>query len=699
MAGKDRTTIHKVSALFVAVCVDLSLFYASGFAGIHSVLGHFAHLWLFAALRWSAVTITTLLVLGDPSPLLIRFVTAYSLLPAVYETGTRALYREESPCGPVADIRCWLMFAGASLGAALFWEITIPDSDEEAGSKAQKQKSRVLFMRVVHLYRPDYPLLFGGVVFLTLAVICEMFIPFYTGKVIDIISSHYQQSEFLSALLFMGLYSVGSSVSAGCRGGVLLCAISSFTCRIKVKLFEALTKQEIGFFEIIKTGEITSRLSRDTTLTGRTVCLNVNVMLRTFIKTMGMISLMMSLSWKLTFLRLSQDMQDSMARTNDAANEVVFGVRVVRSFHTEKHEADRYDKRLTETQSLKTRRDIVGAIYLLARRLTGLGMQVFILYYGRLFIQMGQMTTGNLVSFIIYQSDLGDNIRTLTYIFGDMLNSVMAAGKVFEYIDRKPQISTDGKLKPDQLEGRINYCGLNFAYPSNPGKTVLQDFSLELKPGQVSALVGPSGEGKSTCVSLLQRLYEPQDGEILLDGEPLRSYDHHFFHKKIAVVSQEPVLFSGSIRDNITYGLTDCSQEKIEEAARKANAHEFIQQQEKGYDTEVGESGGQLSKSEKQRIGIARALVREPKVIILDEITSSLDAESENKVLQGLASCPNQTLLVIAHRLKTIENADQIVVVKGGKVEEKGTHKELMEQQGSYHKLINEMFDKTNSPE
>ncbi|XP_027892732.1 antigen peptide transporter 2a [Xiphophorus couchianus] len=719
MAGKDRTTIYKVFALTLAVCVDLSLFYASGFAGIHNVLGHFAHLWLSAALRWSAVTITTLLVLGDPNPLLIRFITAYSLLPAVYETGTRVLYREESPCGPVADIRCWLMFAGASLGAALFWEITIPDSDEEAGSKAQKQKSRVLFMRVLHLYRPDYPKMLGGLVFLSLAVICEMFIPFYTGRVIDILGSHYQQSEFLSVLLFMGLYSVGSSVSAGCRGGILLCAISSFTCRIKVKLFKALTKQEIGFFEIIKTGEITSRLSKDTTLTGRTVCLNVNVMLRTFMKTMGMISLMMSLSWKLTFLvlmetpitgliqniydthyqRLSQEMQDSMARTNDAANEVVFGIRVVRSFNTKKHEADRYNKRLTETQSLKTRRDIVGAIYLLARRLTGLAMQVFILYYGRLFIQMGQMTTGNLVSFIIYQSDLGDNIRTLTYIFGDMLNSVMAAGKVFEYMDRKPQISTDGKLKPDQLEGRINYCGLNFAYPSNPEKTVLQDFSLELKPGQVTALVGPSGEGKSTCVSLLQRLYEPQDGEIFLDGEPLKSYDHHFFHKKIAVVSQEPVLFSGSIRDNITYGLIDCSQEKIEEAARKANAHVFIHQLEKGYDTEVGESGGQLSKSERQRIGIARALVREPKIIILDEITSSLDAESENKVLQGLASCPNQTLLVIAHRLKTIENADHIVVVRGGKVEEKGTHKELMELQGSYHKLINELFDDTNSPE
>uniref|UniRef100_A0A3Q2DUA2 Transporter associated with antigen processing, subunit type a n=1 Tax=Cyprinodon variegatus TaxID=28743 RepID=A0A3Q2DUA2_CYPVA len=690
MAGKTEKKVYQVIALIVAVSVDLSLFYASGFAVFHRLLGGFAHLWLSAALRWSAVTVVSLLFLGHLKPLLIRFLTAYSLLPAVFETGTRVLYREQSQCGPGADVRCWMMFAGASLGAALFWEITIPDSQEEAGSKQQKQRSRVLFMRVVRLYRPDYALLLGGLVFLSLAT--DVFMPLF--------------------LFFV------TSMSAGCRGGLLICAISSFARRIKVKLFEALTKQEIAFFETVRTGEITSRLSKDTNLTGRTVCLNVNVLLRTFLKTMGMISLMMSLSWKLTFLvlmetpitglmqniydthyqRLSQEMQDAMARTNDSANEVVFGIRVVRSFNTEKHEADRYDERLKETQSLKTRRDIVRYIYLLARRLTGLGMQVLILYYGRLFIQMGQMTTGNLVSFIIYQSDLGTNIRTLTYIFGDMLNSVMAAGKVFEYIDRKPQISMDGKRKPEQLEGRISYCGLNFAYPSNPEKTVLQDFSLELKPGQVTALVGPSGEGKSTCVSLLQRLYEPQEGEILLDGEPLKSYDHHFFHRKIAVVSQEPVLFSGSIRDNITYGLTNCSQERIEEAARKANAHDFIKTLEKGYDTEVGESGGQLSKSERQRIGIARALVREPKIVILDEITSSLDAESENKVLQGLASCPNQTLLVIAHRLKTIEKADQIVVVRRGQVEEKGTHQELMEMQGSYHKLRNELFDEVNSP-
>nr|XP_004573097.2 antigen peptide transporter 2 [Maylandia zebra] len=719
MAAITVTTMRKVVAFILAVSVDLLLFYASGFAVFHSVFGHFTRLWLCAALRWLALIGVSLLTLGVPKALLIRFITVHSLLPAVFETGTNAFYREESECGQLGDVRCWLMFSGASLAAALFWEITIPDTDEDPTGKEKKQKARVLFMRVVRLYRHDYPLMLGGLVFLSLAVICEMFIPFYTGRVIDILGSNYHENDFLSALVFMGLYSLGSSVSAGCRGGLLLCVINSCTCRIKVMLFEALTKQEIGFFETIKTGEITSRLFKDTTLVGKTVGLNVNVLLRTFLKTMGMIYLMMNLSWKLTFLvlmetpitgllqniydthyqRLSLAMQGSLALANEAANEVVSGIRVVRSFNTEKHETRRYDNCLMDTHKLSIRRSTVGAVYLLSQRLTGLVMQVFVLYYGRLFIQSGQITMGNLVSFILYQSNLGTSIRTLTYVFGDMLNSVGAAGKVFEYLDRKALVSTDGKLQPDQLRGDISFRSLNFAYPANPNKTVLQDFSLELKPGQITALVGPSGEGKSTCVSLLERFYEPQEGEILLDGKLLKYYDHCFLHKKIALVNQEPVLFSGTIRQNIEYGLKGCSLDEIKEAAVKANAHDFIMQLEKGYDTEVGEGGGQLSKSERQRIAIARALIRRPQVLILDEITSSLDAENENKIQQSLSSIPNQTLLVIAHRLKTIENADQIVVVSGGKVKERGTHQELMDMKGSYYKLKEELFTEGNSPQ
>uniref|UniRef100_A0AAQ4NYL7 Transporter associated with antigen processing, subunit type a n=1 Tax=Gasterosteus aculeatus aculeatus TaxID=481459 RepID=A0AAQ4NYL7_GASAC len=728
---------RKGIALVSAVCVDLSLFYAAGLVATRSVFGHFARLWLHAALRCSALSAVTLLTLGDLNPLLIRVIASHSLLPAVFETGTKALYREETECGPSADARCWLVCAAASLVGALFWEISVPDAEDAAAGKEKKQKARVLFLRVLALYKPEYLLLLGGLLMLTLAVLCEMFIPFYTGRVIDILGTQYRPNEFVSALLFMGLYSLGryrtirpplhshssrecacssQRNTAGCRGGFLMCAISAFTCRIKVQLFGALTRQEIGFFETTKTGEITSRLSKDTTLMGRAVCLNVNVLLRTFIKTLGMISLMMNLSWKLTFLvlmgvpitsliqniydthyqRLSLAVHDSMALANEVVNEVVSSIHVVRSFNTEKHEARRYDDRLMDTHILKTRQNAVSAVYLLARRLTGLGMQVVMMYYGRLFIRSGQMTTGNLVSFILYQSDLGDNIRTLTYIFGDMLNSVGAAGKVFEYLDRKAQVSMEGKLKPDQLTGNVVFRNLSFAYPTYPDKTVLQDFSLELKSGQMTALVGTSGKGKSTCVSLLQRFYEQQDGEILLDNEPLKSYDHRFLHKKIALVSQEPVLFSGSIRDNIAYGLAECSLDEIQEAARKANAHDFIMKLEKGYDAEVGEGGGQLSKSQRQQIAIARALVRQPQVLILDEITSSLDMTSENKIHQALASCPNQTLLVIAHKLRTIQRADQIVVIDGGRVQERGTHQELMELKGSYYRLREELFEEEN---
>lgn len=491
-----------------------------------------------------------------------------------------------------------------------------------------------------------------------------------------------------------------------------MCAINSFTSRMKVELFGALVKQDIGFFETIKTGDITSRLSTDTTLMARAVALNVNVLLRTLIKTVGMLSLMMSLSWKLTllmimetpitgllqsvhdnyYLRLSKEVQDSMARANEAAGETVAGIRTVRSFKTERREAGRYNDRLMDTHNLKTRRDTVRAVYLLLRRLTALIMQVAMLYYGRLFIQRGQMSTGNLVSFILYQSDLADNIRTLIYIFGDMLNSVGAAGKVFEYLDREPQVSTKGTLQPETLTGHVHFNNLSFSYPTRQERKVLQGFSLELRPGQLTALVGPSGGGKSTCVSLLERFYQPQQGEILLDGLPLQSYQHHYLHRKVALVGQEPVLFSGSVKDNIAYGLADCSLERVQEAARRANAHSFISQLEKGYDTDVGERGGQLSGGEKQRIAIARALIREPQVLILDEVTSALDTESEHMVQEALASCPSQTLLVIAHRLKTIERADQIILIDQGTVQEQGTHQELMDRKGSYYKLRERLF-------
>ncbi|XP_017312650.1 antigen peptide transporter 2 [Ictalurus punctatus] len=645
--------------------------------------------------------------------LMKRWVMAHCFITPVYETGRLTLLG----IWPLEKFAMWLVGSVAAALGCLFWETLLPESNGESSSKEKKQKARVLFMRVIRFYRPDYLFLITASVFLALAVLCEMFIPLYTGKLIDILQTKYSWDTFLSTIILLTFFSFGSSFSAGCRGGLFTCAIGSFICRVKHRFFSCLLKQDIGFFETTKTGDITCRLSTDTNLMAEAVALNVNVLLRTLIKTLGMLYLMFNLSWKLTVLTLmetpltgllqniydthyqslSKKVQDSIARANDAAGEAVSGIRTVKSFNAKQSEKGRYDERLMDTHNIKTQRDTVRAVYLLVRRLIELGVKVAMLYYGRLFITYGQMTTGNLVSFILYHSDLADNIRTLIYIFGDMLNSVGAAGKVFEYLDRKPEVSTDGTLEPEELKGHISFQNITFSYPTRPDRNVLKDFSLELKPGKMTALVGISGGGKSTCVSLLQRFYQPQHGHVLLDGQPLQNYQHKYLHSKIVAVGQEPVLFSGTIRDNIAYGLLDCSIKRIEDAARKANAHEFICQLPKGYDTDVGERGSLLGSSQKQRIAIARALIRQPQVILLDEITSFLDPKSEQTVQQALANCPNQTLLVIAHRLKTIDKADQIVVIDQGVIVEQGSHQELMEKEGYYYKMKEKLFTENNS--
>ncbi|XP_077363323.1 antigen peptide transporter 2a [Festucalex cinctus] len=708
--GTNSSAFRQTLAVFLALVADACLVHAAAPA-VCAVSFFWLSVWLFAVLRCGlALAAVSLLNLGELPPAPARFLALHSALPAALDSVTAALRLDDHMCGATMTAasagvtRCWMMCAGASLAAALFWEVGVPDSN---GRKVKRQKPRVLFMRVVRMYRPDLVLLLGGFCFLTLAAVCEIQIRFYTGKVIDNLRDDYIPDEFLSALFLMAVFSVGSSVGAGSRGGLLMWAIHSFKCRVKGKLFQAQTKQEMAFFDTTKTGELTSLLSKDIPLMAETVCLNINVLLRTLIKTVYTLTFMLNISWTLTCLvllevpvtgliqtisykhrqRLVQATHDSVTAANEAVSEIILAVRTVRSFNAEKHEARRYDNRLTDTHRLKTWRDAVRVVSLLAQRLTGLAIHVLMLWYGRLYIQRGQMTTGNLVSFMLYQSDIGHNIRTLIYISGHMLTSVGAAGKVFEVLDRQPRIRTDGKRTPDRLTGHVIFRRLKFAYPAHPDVAVLQNFSLELPAGQMTALVGVSGEGKSTCASLLKRLYEPQDGQILLDHAELESYDCRYLSRKIAVVSQEPVLFSGTIRHNIAYGLKGCSSDAIQQAAHQADAHDFITQLEKGYDTEVGEGGSLLSKSERQRVAIARALVRRPQVLILDEVTSSLDERSENKVLQDLLRRHDRTVLLITHRLKTIEKADQIAVIGGGGVQECGTHSQLMEKKGIYFKM------------
>ncbi|KAE8574185.1 hypothetical protein XENTR_v10024954 [Xenopus tropicalis] len=595
--------------------------------------------------------------------------------------------------------------------ACLLWDLVSPNilpNKSAEGEANSKKRERENFIRLLKYSIPDWLPLCGAFVFLTLALIGEMFIPYYMGRVIDILSTNYNEREFLRAMSFMAMFSITSSIFAGSRGGLFMFSLARLTQRLRLLLFRSVIKQEIAFFEATKSGDITSRLTNDTARVSRSIAANVNITLRMLVKCVGVYSFMFSLSWQLTLLTfisspltwiiqkvynyyhqdLVKRVQDSIARSSELAKEIIESVRNVYSFAAEEEEAKRYENSLQETHVLQTRRDFVTALYLLVTRLVNLGTQVTMLYYGQILIRSGFISSGKMVSFILYQMESDSYIRTLVHMLSEITHAAGAAEKVFQYLDREPQVSASGCLCPGTLQGRFEFSNVTFSYPSRPEILALQNVSFTLPPGSVTALVGPSGGGKTTCVSLLERFYEPQGGNILLDGKPLKEYKHEYLHSKVALVAQEPVLFAGSVRENISYGLYNIPEEKLKAAARKAKAEDFIEGMEKAYDTDVGNSGAQLSAGQKQRVALARALARKPKLLILDEASSCLDAETEHEIQKSLQSIEDLSLLIIAHRLRTVQKADQILVLEAGNLVEQGTHEKLVQKQGVYHRLL-----------
>ncbi len=318
------------------------------------------------------------------------------------------------------------------------------------------------------------------------------------------------------------------------------------------------------------------------------------------------------------------------------------------------------------------------------------------------------MSPGDLVSFMLYQQSLTGSFQQLGDVFSSLAGAIGAADKVVELIERRPAFIETGAAKPDRgLEGRIELRDVTFAYPARMQTKVLDGFSLHVAPGEVVALVGPSGGGKSSIVKLIERQYLPQQGQILIDGRDIGEYDKKWLRRRIGLVGQEPTLFARTIRRNIIYGLEEAdglsedevpTQHQIEEAARLANAHDFIMSLPKGYDTYCGERGTALSGGQKQRLAIARALVRRPATLLLDEATSALDSNSEAMVQEALEhAMAGRSVIVIAHRLSTIQNADRICVVQKGRIVEQGTHEELLAAGGVYEGLVARQLRRADS--
>ncbi|XP_066116792.1 ABC-type oligopeptide transporter ABCB9 isoform X3 [Saccopteryx bilineata] len=435
----------------------------------------------------------------------------------------------------------------------------------------------------------------------------------------------------------------------GIRGGIFTLIFARLNIRLRNCLFRSLVSQETSFFDENRTGDLISRLTSDTTMVSDLVSQNINIFLRNMVKVTGVVIFMFSLSWQLslvTFMgfpiimmvsdiygkyykRLSKEVQNALARASNTAEETISAMKTVRSFANEEEEAEVYSRKLQQVYKLNRKEAAAYMYYVWGSGLTLLVVQVSILYYGGHLVISGQMTSGNLISFIIYEFVLGDCMESVGSVYSGLMQGVGAAEKVFEFIDRQPTMVHDGNLAPDHMEGRVDFENVTFTYRTRPHTKVLQNVSFSLSPGKVTALVGPSGSGKSSCVNILENFYPLEGGRVLLDGKPIGAYDHKFLHRVISLVSQEPVLFARSITDNISYGLSTVPFEMVVEAAQKANAHGFIMELQDGYNTETGEKGAQLSGGQKQRVAMARALVRNPPVLILDEATSALDAESE----------------------------------------------------------------------
>jgi ABC transporter fused permease/ATP-binding protein len=482
---------------------------------------------------------------------------------------------------------------------------------------------------------------------------------------------------------------------------------------LRASLFKSLMSQEIGFFDGQKTGDLTSRLSSDTAVLQTAVSSNISMGLRSVVLVFGTLIVLLLMSPTLTLLmlgivppvalsavaygrrvrKLSKDAQDALAKANAIAEESLSGIRTVRSFDAERKETVRYAAATEESFVIARRRSKMGAYFMGAASFGAYGAAALVFWFGGRQVVSGQLSIGELIAFLFSTMQMAFALGALSELWPAYNQAAGAAERIFELLDRKPHVNDTGGTVPALTRGHVRWEHVDFAYPSRNDVPVLKGLDLELKPGEVVALVGPSGAGKSTVASLLYRLYDPVHGQVLLDGASLTTLDPHWLRRQIGVVAQEPLLFSTSVAENIRYGRPDATQEEVEKAAQLANAHAFVTKFPDGYDTLVGERGVQLSGGQKQRVAIARALLKDPKLLILDEATSALDAESEHLVREALERLmKGRTTLIIAHRLSTVKDADRVVVIDGGRVAQAGSHDSLVSQDGIYRRLVERQF-------
>ena len=549
-----------------------------------------------------------------------------------------------------------------------------------------------------------------GLLALGLSSATVLSFPFFTGKLLDVASG---KSDFvLTSITQIALALMGILVIQSIFSFIRVYTFSIVSERTLADLRQAVYQKIIwlpmSFFDNRRVGELLSRITSDVGTLQDTFTTTLAELLRQLLVLIIGVTLIFVLMPKLTlfmiltfpvlvigalvfgrFIRkLSKKTQDQLASTNIIVEETMQSIAVVKSFTNELFESARYKKSLAEVVNTAIHAAKYRGLFISFTILALFGGIVSVIWYGGTLVQAGEITVGELLSFVLYTTFIGGSIAGLGDIYSQIQRSIGASERMLEILDQQDESNTSHhSLK---LTGAVSYEGVEFAYPTRADITVLNSISFSVAPGEKIALVGPSGSGKSTIVSLLMRFYPLNKGSITVDGKNITSYGLSAFRENIGIVPQEVILFGGTIRENIGYGNPGATQEEIYDAARQANALEFIETFPEKFETRVGDRGVKLSGGQRQRVAIARAILKNPSILILDEATSSLDAKSEQLVQEALEKLmQNRTTIVIAHRLSTIRKVDRIIVIKDGLIAESGSHTELSSfDNGIYRNLL-----------
>jgi ABC-type multidrug transport system fused ATPase/permease subunit len=554
-----------------------------------------------------------------------------------------------------------------------------------------------------------------GLVFLLLTSVTALAFPKFMGMLVDCVNK--KDSALANQIaLGLGLVLVLQSVFSFFRLSLFVNFTENTLANVRLALYTNLVKLPMTFFSQKRVGELNSRISNDISQIQDTLTTTIAEFLRQFILIIGSFIMLASINIKLTIMmvsvvplvgvaavifgrfirKYSKKVQDQVAESQVVVEETMQGISIVKAFANEWYEINRYREKIKEVVKVAIKGGQLRGYFASFIIICLFGTIVAVVWYGVQLSIAGEITVGELFTFILYSSYVGASSGGIAELYAQVQKAIGATERVFELLEEVPEKinTTQSTSGIEKIKGNVTFKNVAFQYPSREEIQVLQGVSFSAAFGQKIALVGPSGAGKSTIASLLLRFYDINAGEILIDGKNIYDYDLENLRGNMSIVPQDVILFGGTIRENIAYGKPDATEEEILIASKQANAYNFIESFPEKFETIVGERGIKLSGGQRQRIAIARALLKNPSILILDEATSSLDSESEKLVQEALEILmQGRTSIIIAHRLSTIRSADQILVLDNGVIVEQGTHKELIGlEDGIYKNLSNLQF-------